>query len=157
MPGHDAAGYGDKRTQVRLLKLEPGWPSSRRRDVMRKMVCRVRDHVIHHEGTMALPQDRHQRLACPWDGYVGNCLALHGDYEHNTTDLTSVKPKEIICQLASAQAVWIVLPCPPAEAGAETATTSTVDLPDVHTVPVVEAGRLTPVRLATTRLSPLVA
>ena len=65
---------------------------------MGKMVCRVRDHVIHHEGTTALPQDRHQRLACPWDGYVGNCLALHGDYEPNTTDLTGVRPKEIICQ-----------------------------------------------------------
>ena len=65
---------------------------------MGKMVCRVRDHVIHHEGTTALPQDRHRRLACPWDGYVGNCLALHGDNEHNTTDLTSVKPKEIICR-----------------------------------------------------------
>ena len=70
----------------------------------------------------------------------GTVLALHGDNEHDTTDLTCARPKEIICQLASAQVVWSVLPCSPAGAGAETVSTSTVDLPDMSPRLLVEGS-----------------
>ena len=57
-------------------------------DVLGKMVCRVRDHVIHHEGTTALPQDRLRHLLVLGMGMSGTVLALLGDNELDITHLT---------------------------------------------------------------------
>ena len=109
-------------------------------DVSRSVCSRPRHPSRRHNG-LASRQEFDTCLSLGWICRELS-LALHGDNEHDTTDLTSVKPKEIICRQGicpggiSHHTSMDRLPSPLFQNERQrTAPTSTVVLPDVHTVP----------------------